>query len=240
MKSIGQLLLTERKRRRLTLEDVQKAIKIHSKYIKALEMDDYNIFDGKIHAKGFLKIYAEFLELDLKEVLALWRREYEKVFEDKNVSAPKRFPTLKISSLVLTPTLLMSVVFFAILVAFFGYLYYQYKSFNDAPYLEITYPENNFRTEEPIVDVIGKTDEDSSVFVNNQKVILNMDGSFATSIRMNEGINTLSILSVNKLDKKTEVIRTVIYRPEKVEEFEQVTETTPSESLEEGEDITDQ
>lgn len=233
MKSIGQLLVNERKRRKLTLEDVQKSIKMHPKYIKALESDDYTIFDGKIHAKGFLKIYTEFLELDMREILALWRREYEKIFETRAKPLPDRFSTLKVSNLVLTPTLFVSVIFMVLMAGFFGYLYYQYKNFNDAPALDITYPENNYVSVTPVVDVVGKTDIDSTVFVNNQKVVLNTDGSFATSIKMNEGINTLSILSVNKLDKKTEVIRTVIYRPEPppVSVIETL-ETTPSETLE--------
>ncbi|MFA6982296.1 MAG: helix-turn-helix domain-containing protein [Patescibacteria group bacterium] len=240
MKSIGQILINERKRRKLTLEDVQSAIKIHAKYIKALESDEYGVFDGKTHAKGFLKTYVEFLELDMQEVMALWRREYEKVFENRSAPAPDRFSNLKVSNLVLTPALFVSVIVFVLITAFFGYLYYQYKSFNDAPFLEVTYPENNFISKNSIVDVVGKTDVDSSVFVNNQKVLLNTDGSFATSIKMNEGINTLSILSVNKLDKKTELVRTIIFRPELVPDVMQTSQSSSSAPPNVLEDITGQ
>jgi hypothetical protein len=52
------------------------------------------------------------------------------------------------------------------------------------------------------------------VFINNQKLVLNTDGSFVTSLKLKEGINNISINAVNKLNKKTELIRTIIYRPQ--------------------------
>ncbi|EKD96341.1 MAG: hypothetical protein ACD_24C00086G0001 [uncultured bacterium] len=119
-------------------------------------------------------------------------------------------------------------------ILFFGYLFYQYKNYTDAPKLDIYYPQNNLLLEQDILDVTGKTDIDSEVFINNQKIILNPDGSFATSIKLKEGINSLKITTINKLLKKTEMIRTVIYRPSKVnmekpEESTGSTESTPPE-----------
>ena len=77
-----------------------------------------------------------------------------------------------------------------------------------------------------ILDIIGKTDLDSSVFINNQEIVSGPDGSFARSVKLKEGLNTFSIKSVNRLNKETEVVRTVIYRPQ--QRFEEVAETTES------------
>jgi cytoskeletal protein RodZ len=60
MRSVGRLLLSEREKKKLTLQEVYKIVKIHPKYLKALEEDNYSLFEGKVHAKGFLKVYAEF------------------------------------------------------------------------------------------------------------------------------------------------------------------------------------
>ena len=92
-------------------------------------------------------------------------------------------------------------------------------------------------TDTDILDVTGRSELDSEVFINNQKVILGPNGGFAVSIKLKEGINTLSIVSINKLNKKTEEIRTVIYRPQRVpivepDESEEPDEST--ESVEEG------
>ena len=135
---------------------------------------------------------------------------------------------------MLTPGFVISVVSALAVIIFFGYLFFQYRSYTGNPMLEIFYPEPNKMVESDLVDVTGKTELDSEVFINNQKVILNQTGNFAVSIKLKEGINTLSIVAVNKLGKKTEDIRTVIYRAEKlkeipvVEEGKESTQSTPT------------
>jgi trehalose/maltose hydrolase-like predicted phosphorylase len=122
-----------------------------------------------------------------------------------------------------------------LVVLFFGYIVYQYKNYTGAPYLEIYYPQNNIVVVSDIIDITGKTQLDSDVYINNQKVVLNNDGSFATSLKLKEGINTLSINAINRLSKKTELIKTIIYRPEqKQREITplEVTESTPSAAVE--------
>jgi len=83
VRSIGFILKSAREKKRVTLDDVYKNIKIHQNYIKALESDDYSIFSGKVHSKGFLKIYCEYLDLNIDDILALWRREYEYEFDNQ-------------------------------------------------------------------------------------------------------------------------------------------------------------
>ena len=65
-----------------------------------------------------------------------------------------------------------------------------------------------------------------------EKITLNVDGSFATSVKLKEGLNTLNISAVNKLGKEAEVIRTIIYRTAvkapPVMETSQTTQSTTS------------
>lgn len=213
MKSIGQILKSARLKNSYTIEDVNKFIKIHPVYIKALENDDYAVFDGKVHSKGFLKIYAEFLELDLDELLALWRREYEVIFDNHKEARFSKIKAIEPEKFVVTPSTVLITFVVVALLSFFTYLFFQYRQFTDAPTLEIYYPEDNIAVDDSVLDITGKVELDSEVFINNQKIISNSDGSFLTSIKLNEGINTISIKSVNKLNKDTEIIRSVIYRP---------------------------
>jgi len=232
MKTIGQLLILQRKKRKLTLQDVQKAIKIHPKYLKALEADDYTLFEGAVHAKGFLKNYADFLDLNVPEILALWRRDFGGIFTKSQKQT--KFKSVLSPKLLITPSLVLVVFVSVLICVFFGYLFYQYRNFTSVPDLAVFYPENNALVQAATLDITGKTDIDSTVFVNNQKLFLNTDGSFATSVVLKEGLNTLSIVAVSSLDKKTEVIRTVIYRPPVVipdEATDESTQSTPSVSL---------
>ncbi len=213
MKSIGNILSTNRQLKKMSIEDVQKFTKIHKKYLIALEADDYSIFDNKVHAKGFLKIYTDFLTLDTEEIIALWRREYEATFDKKAFVPLEKRTKLGFDSLNITPTNALLTLCIGFVILFFGYLFYQYKNYTGNPKLEVASPVNNLISQESLIDFTGSTDLDSEVFINTQQVVLQADGSFALSVKLKEGINTFSITSVNKLGKKTDVLRTVIHRP---------------------------
>lgn len=229
MKSIGKTLKSARLKNNYTIEDVHKFIKIHPSYIKAMESDNYSIFDGKVHSKGFLKIYVDFLYLDLDELLALWRREYESTFDQKKGEKFSKLKALEPERFVITPSVLIITFVAVMLFLFFTYLFVQYRQYTDAPILDIYYPQDDIVVVDDVLDLTGKVELDSEIFINNQKILANPDGSFLTSIKLREGINTISIKSVNKLNKETEVIRTIIYRPEREEivfdQTEEVLET---------------
>lgn len=235
MTKIGKVLSDARKQKKFTLDDVHKFVKIHPKFLEALESGDYAVFSDEIHAKGFLKNYAEFLELDVDKILALWRREYGDKFGNENEKGfkPKKLEPAKI---ILTPGLILTVISIFLVTGFFGYLFYQYRSYSGAPDLSIYSPQNNTVVNNEVLDLTGKTDRDSVLLINNQRVILDKDGTFATSLKLKPGLNTLSFLSVNKLGKETEEVLTIIYREQqkpKVEEAEESTESIDSEETEE-------
>ncbi len=202
----------------MTRPDVYKQIKIHPRYIAAMEDNDYGIFDGMIHARGFVKIYAEMLELNVEQILALWRREHGYKFEDglHPERNKNKTPEIRGQRLSFTPWNILAFLGFLILVAFFGYIFHSYKNYQGPPRLDIYYPEDNMVVERSLVDVTGKTDIDSTVLVNGETLLLKADGTFATSVHLKEGVNTLSIVSINKLERKKEEILTLIYRPEEV------------------------
>ena len=218
MKSVGKILQAARKKAGFTIEDVNSEIKVHAKYIKALENDDYSIFEGKVHAKGFLKIYSELLGLDLSEILALWRREYEPTLDNDRNDRFSKIKTLEPEKFIITPGMVALGFITTIIIGFFAFLFFQYKEYTGAPALDIFHPEDNQVLLTDILDITGRVELDTEVFINSQKIIANPDGSFLTSVKLREGINTISIKAVNKLNKETEKTRTIIYRPERVEE----------------------
>ena len=229
MKSVGEILKNQRLNKKFSLDDVHKFVKIHPKFLRALEEGNHQVFSNKIHATGFLKNYAEFLELDVNKLLGLWRREYEGFFDKKKKETLNKTKRLEPAKLLVTPGLVLSVVAVTLVFLFFGYLFYQYRSYSGAPKLEIYTPQNSIVVNSEVLDVTGKTDRDSVLLINNQRVLLDKDGSFVTSLKLKDGLNTLSFLSVNKLGRETEEIRTIIYRSlEEPEESEEASESTNS------------
>lgn len=68
--SIGEQLRETREAQGLTLEAVERAIRIRAKQLAALEADDYTVFASALQARGFLRNYAAHLGLSADELLA--------------------------------------------------------------------------------------------------------------------------------------------------------------------------
>src|SRR6266487_3824430 len=69
MTSIGQRLKESREDKRLALEKVFEATRIRVQYLQALEADDLSVMPSPVQARGYLRNYAEFLELDVSKLL---------------------------------------------------------------------------------------------------------------------------------------------------------------------------
>jgi len=69
MESLGETLRQAREARALTLEEVERQTRIRVKFLRALESDDFSVFPSDIHAKGFLRNYAQFLGLNAEALV---------------------------------------------------------------------------------------------------------------------------------------------------------------------------
>ena len=68
--SIGQRLKQLREARYLTLEKASDDTRIRVIFLQALEADDYSIMPSAAQGRGFLRNYAEYLELNIEEMIA--------------------------------------------------------------------------------------------------------------------------------------------------------------------------
>lgn len=69
MQSIGQQLKQAREARKLTIKQAVQATRIRSYYLEALESDDLSSIPSPAQARGFLRLYAEYLGLTLEQQL---------------------------------------------------------------------------------------------------------------------------------------------------------------------------
>lgn len=67
VESVGKKLNQARLKRGLTLDEAAHATKLRPDKIAALESDDYTSFANNIYARGFLQIYARFLQVDVAD-----------------------------------------------------------------------------------------------------------------------------------------------------------------------------
>lgn len=69
MQTLGQRLKAAREAQKLTLEKVFQAIRIRVTYLQALEDDDLSVMPSPVQARGYLRNYAEYLGLNLDQLL---------------------------------------------------------------------------------------------------------------------------------------------------------------------------
>ena len=68
--TIGQRLKREREARYLTLEKASADTRIRTVFLKALEADDYSVMPSAAQGRGFLRNYAEYLDINIDELIA--------------------------------------------------------------------------------------------------------------------------------------------------------------------------
>ena len=70
-KILGDVLKNARENKGLTLDEIALETKIQKRYLEDLEKEDFEDMPGKVYERGFLRTYAEALDLDVKEILEL-------------------------------------------------------------------------------------------------------------------------------------------------------------------------
>lgn len=219
--TIGNILKTAREKKGLDLSVCSGYLKIQARYLQAMEDHDYRLFENSFQALGFFVNYAEFLDLNTTNLIPRWRKDVSDFFPDERFYV-KRFYKPKIGRPVRIVLTLDKILYFlgsALVLGFFIYVYSTYQSSIYNPKLEIFEPENNSIVETNIVDIFGKTDADAVLSLNNEKLTIQTDGNFSTSIKLSEGINNFKFSSVNPYGKETISVLTVIYRPRRIEVY---------------------
>ena len=74
---IGEVLKRTRTRRKVDIHTVEQQTKIRTKYLRALENEEWDVLPGPAYAKGFLRTYAQFLGLDGDALVDEYRRTVE-------------------------------------------------------------------------------------------------------------------------------------------------------------------
>lgn len=71
--SCGAILFEERKRQNLTIDYISSQINLSELQIRALESDKYDILASSSYVKGYIRLYANLLDLDVDEVMQYFK-----------------------------------------------------------------------------------------------------------------------------------------------------------------------
>src|SRR3954454_10846477 len=70
MASFGAQLKREREQRKISLDDISVSTKIGTRFLRAIEDDQFEQLPGGIFNKGFVRAYARHLGLDEEQTIA--------------------------------------------------------------------------------------------------------------------------------------------------------------------------
>src|SRR3979411_512902 len=217
MPSLGEQLRAQRERKGITLEQAAADTRIREKFLTALEGGDYPALPGAVYTRGFLRHYAEYLDLETEELVALFQLGSGGGPPEQT---PKRsfkpYRPVVHQSLIFRPVVFVPVLIIAFVGLFLGYMYYQFTTFATLPKLEIVAPSTDGLAASPNLLVRGITVPGARVTVtlipgpDFLDIHSADDGTFGATVVLSPGSNHV-LVEVQAGGKTNKVIRTILY-----------------------------
>lgn len=125
--NIGETLRKARLEKNLSYQEIEKSIKIRSRYLAALENEEWDVLPGDVYLKGFLKTYSRYLGLNAQEMLDALKEQLQPIPEIKPVTQDKiEFPD--------RPRKKFGLVLGVIAIFFLLFAQYLYQNYFNMPY----------------------------------------------------------------------------------------------------------
>lgn len=196
MKTVGQLLHSERLKKGITIDELSLATKIDGKYIEALEADRYDLLPSETFSKGFIRNISLNLGSNPEENIAIFRRDFRDPVVSRNQNKKLKTSSVKLPQISshLLPIILGAIVFVI-------YLGFQFRVILTPPPLEILKPLDDAVLSSP-VEIQGITSTDSLVTINGDSVVKpDQNGNFQIQLSLPVGETTIEIKTTNRFSR---------------------------------------
>ncbi len=213
--TLGERLLKMREERCASVAEVSRNTGIQIAYLEYLESGEFEKLPAEVYVRGFLRRYAEYLGISDEPILRQYDRERGMDQSMKNTDQDEqdsmnRGAFQKIPSVVVNPTRIAVAIFLVVASSAFLYVYSQYRLFVSEPVLAVVEPMAEVtRTEASSIGVVGKTDPDSRIYINDQPVLVDENGGFREKIDLQKGVNTVTVRSINRFNKEAKKVYSI-------------------------------
>lgn len=197
MRRVSFILRSKRQEKELSLDDIAKKTKISKKYLEALENETIADFPSEPYCSLIIKDYASFLGLNSEQILCFFRRDFN---QKQNTNSSFKVP------IGVTPQSVFKTLVLLLVIGVTFYLIYQYLAFNRPPQLKVVWP----LTTSSQVEISGTTDNESTVRINGDLVLVDTDGKFHKKINLEAGENKITIESRAPSGKTTIQTKTLV------------------------------
>lgn len=198
MKTVGEILKSERLKKNISLEHLSILTKIDIKYIQALESDEYNHLPSETFIKGFIRNISLRLDRDPNELIAIFRRDFRHPQKQKN--EPHSHRKSPFIHLIFTNQFLPFIIGG---VVFIVYLIFQFRAILTPPKLKVTEPTNQAILVSPI-EIKGETEVGADITINGDKQAKpDTDGNFLVHLSLPVGETEIEVKSTNHFGRST-------------------------------------
>ena len=191
MTTIGDFFHQARKRMKFSIATLSQKTKIKTRYITAIENEQWHIFPSFTVARGFVHALASTVDVDPQVAIALLRRD----FQEQKTSPINVSPAV----VVWTPKLTLFLLVFISILLLGGYLVRQYVSYVAPPPLDVS----NIQRKGNSLEVTGQTNKEASVLVNGEPVLVDDHGTFSITIIASVG-ESVFIEALSRSGKATQ------------------------------------
>lgn len=212
--AVGEILKNRREEKNLDLFQAAMITKISRHYLQALEESNYSQLPGEVYAKSFLKVYAQFLGLDISQILSQYlseQRIYNKTRKTEEVINPKK-PVERVFwfNLLVTPRIIRNLIIGILIIGCIVYLGIKIKAIVSPPILVVFAPTDNLVTSQKVIEITGQGEKEAILKINGQPVLTDGNGNFSEKILLQVGTNIIEITAQKKRSKKALIYRKVI------------------------------
>ena len=203
MKTIGLLLKEARLSKRYSLVKMENITRIRKDFIESMENEEWETLPAFTTVLGFAKSLASPLDLSVKTVVAVLKRDYP----------PKKLninPKPDISSkFIWSPRLTFWLGAGIAILIIFGYLIFQYARFTSPPKVTITTPKDGEVVKGKTVHIEGNTETDAKILINGQPVIVSDNGKFTIELLVTKDTKEIIVKSISRSGKESTISRKI-------------------------------
>ncbi len=181
-RGLGEIFKQVRAERKITISQVESEIKVRRKFLEAIENEEFSQIPNIVVARGFIKLYSDFLGLDSKKLLQKFQ---EAIRDDKNLQKSDKAQWVLLDSSRTAGILsfkFAAPIFSIILIAFI--LYFGVSHFKNSLSVSIRTSETFIKTEMDVPRAVVTQPESEKVllsadFVDRTWVSVELDGKEA-------------------------------------------------------------
>ncbi len=201
-----------RERARLTIEEASQATKVLPSVIRAWEAGDWLACStDPAYVERMILAYirhfegrASFFQKKLREELSGMSIEPARA----KILAMRPFQGFDVKWSARARALVMGIVF----VSSLGfYMVAQAKAIAEPPMLEILSPLDGKKLDRPVVRVEGKTQPETTVFVNERPASIREDGTFSIDLDVPRGATEIIVRAKKRHSREAQALVHVVY-----------------------------